>query len=364
MFAGLKKSAILTCIASVVIFASFTFVDKNISTKENIYISDSDSVWDIYEKLGKIKINRVNTSIEGVSIEKGRNLVLTGISTKKNGKGKTSPQSPYFKCISCHNTKKEFDDLSDISAQKRLDYAEKNDLPYLQGTSFYGIINRVTFYNDDYQKKYGHIPIIKASNTDIRQAIQLCATQCAQGRALEDWEIESVLAYFWSLELKIKDLKLNISDKTKIETAINNNKNNSEAIHLIDAKFWDKSPAHFAEERAYKAMDKSSLENVVRFKNGKLIYDRSCLYCHKNQRFSFFNLDHSTFSFVNLMFRTKKAGMGSIHKITRHGTWPLAGNRAYMPLYPLEKLSEDQLDDLRIYIENMSKGNNLIANSR
>ena len=59
------------------------------------------------------------------------------------------------------------------------------------------------------------------------------------------------------------------------------------------------------------------------------------------------------------MQRTKAGGMGSLHKITRHGTWPLAGKKAYMPLYPLEKLSEEQLTDLRIYVENMASGKNL-----
>ncbi|MDC0231459.1 hypothetical protein OAK19_05785, partial [Aureispira] len=151
MFAGFNKTVMLACVASVIVFASFTLDDNSNHTKENIYLSDDDSVWDIYEKLGKIRINIVNPSIEGVSIKKGRDLVLTGVTAKKNGKGKTSPQSHYFKCNSCHNTVKEFDDLSDISAQKRLDYAEKNELPYLQGTSFYGIINRTTYYNDDYQ---------------------------------------------------------------------------------------------------------------------------------------------------------------------------------------------------------------------
>ena len=101
------------------------------------------------------------------------------------------------------------------------------------------------------------------------------------------------------------------------------------------------------------------MENKERFQNGKKIYERSCLHCHKNKRYSFFSLDKSRYSFNNLMTRTKAGGMGSIHKITRHGTWPLAGKRAYMPLYPTEKLSEDQLDDLRIYIENMSEGKDL-----
>jgi len=364
MFKRFKKTAILSSIALGVTFASFTINKDKTQEKETFFLSDDDSVWDIYEKLGKIRINQVNTSIEGVSAEKGRDLVLTGSSVKQSGKGRTGQQSPYFLCTACHNTEKEFDDLSNISSQSRLEYAEKNDLPFLQGSSFYGLVNRKTFYNDDYQKKYGHVPIIKASNTDIRQAIQLCATQCSQGRTLDDWEIESVLAYYWTLELKIKDLKLSDESKTKIENTLNDNKNGPRAVHLIQARYLDKSPAHFSEEKAYEPMAENEKNNIERFKNGQSIYERSCLHCHKGKKYSFFSLDDSKFSFVNLLNQTKKGKHGSLHKITRHGTWPLAGKKAYMPLYPNEKLSEDQLGDLRIYVENMAKGNNLTTKTK
>jgi mono/diheme cytochrome c family protein len=364
MFKKIKKTAILSSIALGVTFASFTMTEDNTQDKETFFLSDDDSLSDIYKKLGKIDINTVNTSIEGVSAEKGRDLVLTGSSAKENGKGRTSTQSPYFLCTACHNTEKEFDNLSKISSQNRLDYAEKNDLPFLQGTSFYGLVNRISFYNDDYQKKYGHIPIIKASNKDIRQAIQLCATQCSQGRALEDWEIESVLAYYWTLELKIKDLKLPADHKAKIEETLNNGQDGPRAVHLLQACYMDKSPAHFVEEKMYKPLDASMKNDKKRFKNGKIIYDRSCLHCHKGKKYSFFSLDDNKLSFVNLLNRTKKGKPGSLHKITRHGTWPLAGKRAYMPLYPNEKLSADQLDDLTIYIENMAQGNNLITDNK
>ena len=361
MFGGFKKTTLLACLALGIVFASFT-INKDIGeAKEQLYLSDDDSVWDIYEKLGKIRINQVNTSIEGVTADKGRNIVFTGSSVKQNGKGRPSNQSPYFKCTACHNTEKEFDDLSDISAQKRLDYAEKNDLPFLQGSTFHGLINRVTFYNDDYQKKYGHVPIIKKSNTDIRTAIQLCATQCSQGRELADWEIESVLAYYWSLELKVKDLKLSADARKKVENALNDGQNGAEALHLLEARFLDKSPAHFAEEKHYEPKEAATKNDVERFKNGEMVYKRSCLHCHEGRRYSFFALDEGRTSFVNLLNRTKKGIEGSVHKITRHGTWPLAGKKAYMPLYPTEKLSEEQLDDLMIYIENMAKGQHLSA---
>lgn len=354
-----KKIILPLVVGLFVVMAGFNLKQQLDSQQPAFVLEENDYVWDVSEKLGKIKINQVNKEIAGVSAEKGKDLIFNGSSLKQNNKGRTANQSPYFRCTACHNTQKELADLTNVAAQQRLDYAVKNDLPFLQGTTFYGIINRITYYNDDYQKKYGHIPIIKASNTDIRQAIQLCATQCAQGRTLEDWEIESVLAYFWTLGLKVKDLNLESTAVEKIEAAIKTQQNSSEALQLIEAGFLDRSPAHFAEDKAFEAMDKKSLKQPERFKNGAQIYERSCLHCHQNQRYSFFHLDKSKFSFKNLMMRTKGGGMGSLHKITRHGTWPLAGKKAYMPLYPIEKLSEEQLTDLRIYVENMSLGINL-----
>lgn len=359
MFGGFKIISVLIGLILAIFLASFTNTNPH---KAQFYLSDDDSLWKVLEQLGKIRINTVNTTIEGVSAQKGRDLIFTGSSAKQDGTGKTSNQSPYFKCTACHNTQKEFEDLSNISSQNRLDYAEKHDLPFLQGSSFYGIVNRQTFYNDDYQKKYGHVPIIKASNTDIRQAIQLCAIQCSQGRELADWEIESVLAYFNSIGLKIKDLNLTENEKNKIENALNSKEGMEEAVHILEGKYLTKSPAHFADHKEYAPLTDADKSNKERFQNGKSIYERSCLHCHQYKRYSFFSLDNSKLSFANLLNRTKANQNGSIHKITRHGTWPLAGKRAYMPLYPIEKMSEEQLDDLKLYIENMAMGNDLSMN--
>lgn len=358
MFGKFKIITLLTSLMILVLVASFTIIQPQ---KEQFFLSDNDELWAVYEKLGKIRFNAVNTSIKGVSAEKGRDIVFKGYSAKQDGTGKTGQQSPYFKCTACHNNEKEFDDLSDISPQNRLNYAVKHDLPFLQGSSFYGLVNRKTFYNNDYQKKYGHVPIIKASNTDIRKAIQLCATQCAQGRELEDWEIESVLAYYNTIGLKVKDLNLKPAEKKAIDAAINNNKDLHQAVHKLEEKYLMASPAHFADHREYTPITEAEKKDTESFKNGQLIYERSCLHCHEAERYSFFALDKSKFSFTNLLNRTKANKEGSLYKITRHGTWPLAGQRAYMPLYPIEKMSKDQLDDLKIYVENMALGNNLAA---
>ena len=41
----------------------------------------------------------------------------------------------------------------------------------------------------------------------------------------------------------------------------------------------------------------------------------------------------------------------SIYQIIRHGTYAASGHREYMPLYTQEKMSNQQVEDLRAFIE-------------
>ena len=45
----------------------------------------------------------------------------------------------------------------------------------------------------------------------------------------------------------------------------------------------------------------------------------------------------------------------SIYHVNRYGTKPMGGKKAYMPHYTLEKMSNQQLEDLRAYILEMAK---------
>lgn len=316
---------------------------------------DTMAVWDIYTKLGKIPMHQLDSKVKGVSAEKGRDIVFKGITTDPNGK-RIKKQSKFYTCIACHNTVKEFDDLNNISAESRLDYAIKNKIPYLQGSSFYGIVNRTSFYNDEYQKKYGGVPGIEESKTDIRAAIQVCATTCSQGRKLEDWELESVLAYFWTLELKVQDLKLTEDQKDKIKAALETRKSTDRAIDYLRDAFETTRPAHFTKPIEHAELTDALLKDSKRQKEGEAIYDLSCLHCHGKERFSFFNLDDSRITLKHMNRAIRKGKYHSVYKISRYGTGPKKGRKAYMPQYTLEKMSDAQLESLRIYIEAAAKG--------
>ncbi|NNE27556.1 MAG: cytochrome c [Saprospiraceae bacterium] len=281
----------------------------------------------------------------GVSAERGKDLVMNGFSTKPGG-GKTRKQSKHFVCTSCHNLEKEDYDLSISDPQARLEYTQEKGLPFLQATTLYGVVNRETFYNDDYKKKYGDL--VDAARDDIRGAIQLCATECAQGRKLKKWELESVLAYLWTIDLKLGDLNLSDSEMDFVDAAMTDGSKQDSAVNLIRSRYLKGSPAHFGSAYASQVATDELKGDTD---NGKLIYESSCLHCHKNRRYSFFNLDDSKLTFQHLCSKADGYGMHSIYQVIRYGVASKAGKRSYMPQYPLEKMSDQQLKDLEAYIE-------------
>ena len=150
----MMKKILIFIILFVIGFISVSLVaDK----KPVLLIQKSTPVWEVLQNLGEpLPNHKVDESIKGASAEKGKELVLEGITKKPKG-GKTRKQSKHFVCTSCHNVQKEVPDLSENDPQARLEYVRENGLPYLQGTTLYGAVNRTSFYNGDYEKKYGDL---------------------------------------------------------------------------------------------------------------------------------------------------------------------------------------------------------------
>ncbi|MEM6317584.1 MAG: cytochrome c [Bacteroidota bacterium] len=318
--------------------------------KEEVTVTKNQPVAELLQKLGDKSITHLpNTSVKGVSVENGKRLFFEGFSSTPNGK-KTKKQSKHFVCTSCHNVVKEDPDLSVSDPQARLEYADKNDLPFLQGTTMYGAVNRTSFYNGDYYKKYGDL--VKNARNDIREAIQLCAVECAQGRRLKHWEIESILAYLWTIELKVGDLKLTEQDLQTIQATLENSANQTTAIDLIKSKYLQASPATFVAPPEDRKAGVVSLKGDP--ENGRLIYDLSCKHCHEDERYSFFKLDDSQQSFDHLHKHFPKYNRYSTYQVSRWGTSPLPGKKAYMPQYTEERMSVQQLEDLRAYVRQAS----------
>ena len=337
---------------AALLFSLIFFTTLFLGLQPASYLADeTQSVAEVLEKLGDEPVgHQVDTSVNGVSVERGQSLVLTGFADKPGG-GQVSKQSKHFVCTSCHNVQKEDPDLSVADPQARLLYAQKMGMPFLQGTALYGAVNRTSFYNGDYEKKYGSL--VAPARNNLREAIQLCAVECSQGRALEPWEMESVLAYLWTIGLKMKDLALSDKEYKQVNTALATGRNKETAIELLKSHYLQASPATFAEPPKDRREGYENIEGDPA--NGKLVYELSCLHCHEKERYSFFKLDHAKTTFQYLKKHFPQYTRYSVYQVARYGTSPIPGKKAYMPNYTLEKMSRQQLEDLRAYVEEMAE---------
>lgn len=281
----------------------------------------------------------------------GEELVKTGRTYGPNGK-RTKYISKYYVCTTCHNLEKEDPDLRVSDPEARLQYAKENGLPFLQGTTFKGIVNRESWYNDDYVKKYGDEKI-EIAHEDLREAIQLCAIECSQGRPMKDWEIEAVLAYYWSLQYTLEDLELTPEDMVKL------NQEREDPAEVAALRTWlrtfynTESPAHFYDAPANKHKGYEGIKG--RPDKGKDLYELSCLHCHQAEGVSHYVLDDSKLSFRHLKKMIAKDSHFSLYQIVAYGTYAIPGHRPYMPHYPIERMNKQQVEDLRSYIELRAK---------
>jgi mono/diheme cytochrome c family protein/cytochrome c553 len=345
-----KTLLLLAAIAIVIGFGAMSFrpIENNISE-----FGDDTPLWEILEKLGMKDAPRPKT-LANASIEKGKELVHKGFSSK-NGK-KTSRLSKFYVCTTCHNVVKEFEDPSKISAADRLDYARKNGIPYLQASTFYGIVNRNSFFNGDYRKQFEKNPDISKASGDLREAIKFCNKNFAQSRDLEEWELESILSYFWTLQFKVSDLKLSQTDKTQIEKSLQSESAKASAISFIQSKYALAMPATILKIPHFKAPDESAYKDSRRLKEGKAIFEQSCLHCHLNKKYSFFSLENELLTFKTMEKATRSENyIFSMYYLTREGLPPRMGHKSAMPLFTAEKLSPEQLESLYLYVSARAK---------
>jgi len=307
---------------------------------------NNQKVADLEISLGRnLDFKMPNLTIKGASAKVGEQIVKTGFGESSEGK-KAKKQSKHFVCTSCHNVVKEDPNLMKNNPEKRLIYTVEKGIPYLQGTTLYGAVNRNTYYNGDYYKKYGNL-VDKARN-DVREAIQLCAVECAQGRKLEPWEIESILAYLWTIGLKVSDLDLNTEENKLISDPNKTNMDKTLALEMVRGKYLDKSDATFTPPPTDRKVGNGLIGDA---KNGYLFYKQSCLHCHYQKKYSYLHLDESGMSRAYLRNAVGTYHNNSIYQVTRWGVAPKAGKRSYMPQYTSQKMSEQQLADLITYLD-------------
>lgn len=327
----------------VILLFSFAFQIRNAETKN---WNKETPVYDILKELGESPYQH-EMEPNSTLVQQGEDLVKLG-RTSFNRKRKSKYISKYYACTSCHNLQQEDPDLRVSNPETRLPYVKEKGIPFLQGTTFKGIVNRVSWYNDDYVKKYGDEKIKKA-HTDLRESIQLCAIECSQGRPLDKWEEDAILAYYWTLQFRLGDLDMTAQDLEKLNTEATD-ETKKEALRTWIKSFYNQtSPAHFFDSPPNK---KEGYPGLVGNPDvGKDIYELSCLYCHQDGGVSHYTLDSKTLSFRDIRRMITRNSHFSLYQIIPYGTYAIPGHKPYMPHYPLERMSKQQVEDLRAYVE-------------
>lgn len=325
---------LIPIISSVVIlFSSVAFVAWQSDFNEN------DRVAVLLEDAIGTNPSHYKRVIDEERSKRGKDLVTKGW-TLKDGK-KSKVISKYFVCTDCHNTVIEDNDILNPTPEGRLQKSMSDGIPFLQGSTFYGMTNRTTWYNEDYVKKYGAL-VVPAKDT-LENATQLCAKVCSSGRYLEAWELEDILHYFNSIDYKVSDLGMKPDEFKKL-----NNVSGVERAEILNAKFKKLSSATFLDVTAVEQR-KNGVNGDV--DNGRLVYKQSCLHCHGYERdVAKLKLDTTKVSLKHLKKYVKKNHRFSIYNIVRKGTHAEFAMREYMPHYTAERMSEEQLEDLVSYI--------------
>ena len=317
--------------------------------------SRTDQVWSESSLLGDVLIAlgdevpahaRPNANEE--LIQRGYELVHLGKSVSPEGK-RSGYISKYFMCTSCHNQSIEDPDLRFSDPEARLDYTIEQGIKFLPATTFYGMANKESWYGGDYYRKYGDL--VKPANKSLAEATQLCAKVCSSGRHLEEWELEAILAYYWNIQFKLSDLDLEPDEFDRLIKSLKEGEKSKDLIQLLKSKYLQETPVQFG------SLPNSMYEGFAfegNIENGRKIFENSCQSCHHKEGVSTILLDDDQATMNKFVRHLQKKTNYNLYKIIREGTYTEKGKPRYMPLYPKEKMSDQQIEDLRAFVEHQA----------
>lgn len=325
-----------------------SFIQKNHTTISKVENKGDLKLSEVLLSLGDQALPHYQTSYDNILANVGEELVTKGKANYKEHKGKRI--SSYFQCTDCHSLTKDAKSLNDVTPEDRLAYSKENNMPFYPGSTLFGIYNRTSFYNDDYDKKYGDL--VYDARDSLGNAIQLCAEYCASGRLLEEWELNALLHYFKREELTLSDLDLKPEDYQHIIQSMESGDKKEESISILKQKYPTAFNATFTgtldeSKRGYGAEGDPE--------KGALLYETSCLHCHHNARVTYLDLDKDVLSAQYLWNNKEGYDDESIYQVIRWGTYPITGRKQYMPLYTEERMTDQQIEDLMAYIKLIAK---------
>jgi mono/diheme cytochrome c family protein len=293
----------------------------------------------------------------------GKELVTTGqVKQPPVGAAPSLPLSEYYRCVHCHNLVREDRRLpvQDPEAREAMIRQAAPPQPELRdgavlsltpGTTLWGAVNRERFYNG-YYEKYHHLKLADGSAMRpdrLGDAVMICSYFCSVGRFPQDWELNSILAFLWTLELRLKDVDLAPDEAQRLLILFNRGK--PDAVELARQALRRKYLAASAATEAllpYKNED-----NVVYYglptpakisgdaRNGKFLYQSACAGCHGD-----------VYAIAGRELAEDDEGF---HKSIWHGKTHPGKHKLYMPLFTAQRLTRPQAADIRAYLRSLPK---------
>ncbi|MEO6324671.1 MAG: cytochrome c [Thermoanaerobaculia bacterium] len=291
----------------------------------------------------------------------GRELLVKGsVANPPLGPSPSARLSKSYRCVHCHNLVREDARLvsQDPEERERLLRASlpahgavrDGSLPSLvPATTLWGAINRTRFYNGLFEK-YNGLRIADGSRMNperISDAVQICSRFCSAGRYPEPWELDSILAALWELELTMRDLDFSPDAAARVIAGLEGG--DPAALESARALVRD-SYLRVAHAEA-REKPKELKKNVDVYEGGNretgdagrgaLVFQASCGGCH--------GADVAAPAPAALARRAREDA--NFYRAPLRGTERRGG--LYMPPFSTQRLSARQLADVRAYLASL-----------
>ncbi|MER3416806.1 MAG: hypothetical protein C4297_11425 [Gemmataceae bacterium] len=287
----------------------------------------------------------------------GRQLLVRGqVENPPEGPAPSQLVSQVYRCVHCHNLAREDKELTrqdPVAREQVLRAANYPDparrdghtLSLTPGTTLWGAVNRESFYNGFYARYH----VLRLADgrpmnpRSLEDAIQICCQYCSVGRFPEPWELDSILAALWEFELKLSDLDwpsrvldsvlddLNSGDARRIANARQQIRQN-----YLTAAGADLLPLPVRTEGATDIYEDGA-RVTGNARAGQWLYQSACAGCH--------GTEVHPMSGRQLLITDKR-----FHEYVLRGTH---GDDIYMPFFPAQRLSRQQVADIRAYLKTL-----------
>ncbi len=309
----------------------------------------------------------------------GKELVTKGFVANPPAGPAPSPKlSAYFVCTDCHNVAREDPVLTVQDPDARLAYIQNKspEMFLTQGTTFWGMVNRVSFYNGYYAQYHDLCAPIttgdenvpnggpdkngncmngtrKMNATSLQDAIQICSAYCSEGRYMLRWEMDAVMAYLWDLQLHLSDLDLSPQEEADVRSALVTPQRQASKVvamrEFLKTKYLRQAGDTYRDmpavhENADGTFMVGAYQNGETFagnaNRGKMVYERSCLHCHGTP-----------------IIPLQGPGLiGSVPLYYQALAKGLPGQDSpYMPEFTLQRLSRQQSADVQAYLQSLGE---------